>query len=100
MLISETWINRTENYCCGEIDPYEPCTEDIRQIFRRCQEEYGRCVSKIYIDIKGEARAIGWVFLKKRFYEDTKEPYLGETWVVLHRKTPRVKTTYYYRFIA
>lgn len=99
MFIKETWVNATGNYICGGSDLYEPCTQDIGQIFRGLQQEYGRCVSKMYVDIKDKARVIGWVFQKIRHYEDTGEPYLAETWIELHRKMPRVKKTHYYHFI-
>lgn len=50
-------------------------------IFRWSRKEYGRCVSKVYIDDVG---AVGWVFQKREQYEDSKETFIHETWVTLY----------------
>ncbi len=100
MLISETFINRTEGYRFGESEPYEPFTDRPGEIYRFCQGEYGRCVGKVYIDTTdGGARAIGWIFVGRAKYEDTQEPYLREVWVTLHEKKPTRTIEHHYHTI-
>lgn len=56
--------------------------DELGQLFRSLQGEHGRCVSKVYITTRTEeAVPVGWVFQKRREYEDTGKPYLAETWV-------------------
>lgn len=102
MLISEQHINVTQDCLCGESGLYEPCNaDDIGKLFKTLQEEFGRCVSKIYIDEgdEGDARAIGWVFQKKQKYSDVDEEYVHEVWVTLHEKEPTVVKTYHYNYL-
>lgn len=96
----EIWVNATENYICGDSDIYETFTNDIGVLFRAFQREHGKCISKQYIDLKdGETRQIGWVFQKKRYYEDTKEPYIAETWISVHTKQDTIsRQSHYYNF--
>jgi hypothetical protein len=91
MLVTEEYLNRTENYMIGDSGPYEPYTDNLKELFNTYQRQFGRCISKVYIDIQNQAKAIGWVFQKLEKYEDTHEPYLMETWVTLHNNKP-VKT--------
>ena len=48
-----------------------------------CRREYGRCVSKVYIDRAGGAVQTGWVFERKEREEDNAESYMHEVWVTL-----------------
>ena len=92
MLIEETHLNATEGYMLGE--PTRIALEDTwmgedatpGDIFRSARSEFGRCVSKVYVDGENGPRAIGWVFVKLNRYEDTNEPYLHETWVCLLKR--------------
>lgn len=80
--IQETWINKTEGYRCGDSDWYEPHTNDLGVLFRDLKRQYGRCVSKVYVDnIDGTSYSVGWVFEKRVKYDDCNETYLQETWV-------------------
>ena len=80
--VRETFINETKGYRFGDGDWYETYTDDRGRLFRDMQKEYGRCVSKMYIDIENSPpRQVGWVFSKKMQYEDTKEFYVREVWV-------------------
>ena len=92
MLIKETWIDATEKCNCGDSDFYEPFTDNIKTLFKAFQKEYGKCVSGMYIGNK----QIGWVFEKKRKYEDCNKKYLAQTWVEIHEKKPTVTTVYHY----
>lgn len=97
MLIEEVWRNATENYICGESGLYEPYTDNLGELFRSLQKEYGKCVSKVYVDQGDKTIAIGWVFEKRRKYDDCNDTYLQETWVTLHESKPEVETTYHYK---
>jgi hypothetical protein len=84
----------------GNSEPYETHFEDPAKLYRSCLKEYGRCISKVYIDKNGKSVPVGWVFLKRQEYEDSRkrpsETYLHETWVTLHSGPPTRKTTYHY----
>lgn len=97
MLIQEAWIDKTDNCLVGESGLYEPYTDNIKQLFKTLMKEYGRCVSKVYVDKGNKTIAIGWVFEKRRKYDDSNDTYLQETWVTLHESEPEVETTYHYK---
>ena len=75
-------------YSGGMPDKFTPFTEDIGELFRSYRSENGRCTGKVYIDTPdGTPDHIGWVFEKKRQFDDyspgDKERfYLDETWVI------------------
>lgn len=76
--------NKTENYIIFEdIQEWDNgLCETPSEVYKSAQKEYGRCVSKMYIDTKdGKTKHIGWVFEKKYLYEDTQKPYIQETWI-------------------
>lgn len=53
-------------------------------IFRQCQREYGRCVSRMYRDSSTRGtREVGWVFEKREHYSDyhSSDTYLQHAWV-------------------
>lgn len=83
MLVQESYVNLTENYRIGDSEPYEPFTTDTGQLYRAYRKECGRCTGKVWIDRLDGTHAIGWIFVKRARYEDTREPYLQETWVTL-----------------
>ena len=84
--IKETWVNRTKNYIVGETEYYESFTDNVGQLFRSLQKEFGRCTSKVYIDLPNEVNPVGWVFVKMVKYDDTDDYYLQETWVTVEQK--------------
>ena len=56
--------------------------DSVSDIYKAALKEYGRCISKIYVDGKDNAvKHVGWVFQKRCKYEDCNETYLQETWV-------------------
>ena len=63
-------------------DPESPTL--VGDIFRYSQKEFGRCVSKVYLDTDDGVKQIGWVFQKRERYEDSKETFIHETWVSLY----------------
>lgn len=85
MLVSETFVNETRGWVYSESPPCEPWTFDLGRLFRYAQQEFGRCVSCVYVDTPAGPKKIGWVFEKRCEYEDTGEPYLRQVWVQFHR---------------
>jgi hypothetical protein len=85
LFISETHVNATKHHVVSEIEPYETWAdvEQLGKLYKSLQSEYGRCISSMYIDHtdKVKTQKIGWVFLSRDTYEDTKETYLREVWI-------------------
>src|SRR3990167_4033330 len=92
----ESYVDRTQNCGSGESDVYETSCETRGELYHRMRQEYGRCTGKVYIDTKGKARAIGWVFVKSARYTDTQEHYVAETWVTVHTGAPARTVEYAY----
>lgn len=81
--VRETFRNATEGHLIGVDACTDLCSSDPGELFRLSQREYGRCVSKVYVDTEQGTKACGWVFEAIDHYEDTGEPYLREVWVEL-----------------
>lgn len=97
MLVQETTLNVTGGWIVGESDLQEALTDDVGKLFRLCQNEYGRCVSSVYIDgPDGKAKRIGWTFQKQARFEDTGEPFILETWITLHDEEPTRTIRHHY----
>jgi hypothetical protein len=92
--VNEAWVNATKDYRIGESGVYETCYEDKGKLYRAMVREYGRCTGHVYID--PDAKVVGWVFLKRKEYEDTHETYLAETWVTVHTAPDTVTRTAHY----
>ena len=75
-------------------DTYMGEDATIGEIFKASQREHGRCVSKVYIDRQDAIWAVGWVFVKREQYEDSKETFLHETWISLldEDRTERIRS--------
>ncbi len=103
MLIQEEYIEVKNNgkfVCFGDSGLYEPYTDNIKQLFKSLQSEYGKCTGKIYIDLpNGKACPIGWIFEKRVKYSDSNETYLQEVWVTLHDDEPERTVKYNYHFL-
>ena len=63
-------------------DPESPTL--VGDIFRFAQKEFGRCVSKMYVDTDDGIKQVGWVFQKRERYEDSEKTFIHETWVSLY----------------
>jgi len=87
---------------CGDSGIYECRYDTPSEVYKFCLKEWGKCVSKVYIDMPdGKTQHIGWVFVKRVPYEDTpKKTYLREVWVTLHEKPPERTTEYHYYNIS
>lgn len=101
LLVEETWVNRTENCGAGETGIYEAWMQTPGEAYREFARMYGRCTGKVYVDGNdGKPIHVGWVFLKRKKYEDTDDTYLLETWVTLHERKPETKTAHFPLSIA
>ena len=89
----EAWIDVDRNLRCGDTEVYETRYEKPGDLFRSCQREYGRCTSKVYV---GDGHPIGWVFEKKKQYDDSKDTFILQTWVSVHEKPPTKTVEYHY----
>jgi hypothetical protein len=99
--VQESFIDRTQGHRFGDSDVYETFTDNRAELFRAMQGEYGRCISKVYIDVDGGSpKGIGWVFEKKIRYDDTDERYMQEVWVTLHQAPPTRTVEYHYASVA
>jgi len=93
--IKETYINKNEDCTFGDSEVYETFTDSVGELFKHLQQEFGRCVSSMYIDKKdGTTKKIGWVFEKKNHYTNSDEKYMQETWIELHKSEPRKTIEY------
>jgi hypothetical protein len=76
---------------------YETRFDKPGELYRFLVREFGRCISKMYVEMKdGTSKHIGWVFQKRQKYDDSKEKYLAETWVSLHEGPPERSIKYHY----
>jgi hypothetical protein len=98
VFVSEVCVNKDRGYRFGGAEPYDTgrTFAQLASVFRDLQREYGRCVSRVYLDNpEDEARphVVGWVFEKRMRYEDAPaQSYTREVWVSVHVK-PQVVTT-------
>lgn len=97
--IQETWIDKERNCSLGKSDVYETWADvsEKSRLLTSLKKQYGRIISKVYIDTKeGKTQEIGYVFQKRQKYEDYNSAYLLETWVTFHTAPPTETTTYHY----
>jgi len=91
LYVKEVFVNETDHYIFNDGDWYETYTDNRSKLFRNMQREYGRCISKIYMDVSvgqfhgaviRKPKQVGWVFEKKMAYEDnSKKFYIRTVWV-------------------
>ena len=90
----EQHLNKTEN--CFECEPIETPLEDtiinnLPELYHYGIKEYGKCISKIYINYKNSSYHIGYVFLQRVKYIDCNDTYLHETWISIENIHKEVK---------
>lgn len=108
--IQETWVQQRDprpgqldgdRVRAGETDVYEAWATDKGELFRSFQKKKGRCTGFVYIDRDGKAKKIGWVFEKRRQFDDVpNESFLMKTWVVLHKGPPTEIIEYHYDYLG
>ena len=94
LMVNETWVNVTKGWMLDSSGVYETYTDKVSELFRAMQKEYGRCVSKMYVDVKNGAKHIGWVFQKRKQYDDCKDTFILETWVSVHEQKDTIQAHY------
>lgn len=96
--IRETFINETKGYQFGDSEWYEPYTDNRGRLFREMQQDYGRCMGKVYLDVPRpdtahspapaapiatrrvfDVVAVGWVFSKTMPYEDARPSHYTDS---------------------
>jgi len=94
IIVSMTFVDATRDLRVGEEGPDDSNCDSVKELFKKVNKEYGKCVSSIFRDIPGtkDVERIGWVFQKRVPYSDIKETYLQEVWVSLHKEMPRTIT--------
>lgn len=82
----------TENILLSEPGHvFESYTDKPGELFRSLRKEHGRCTGHVYRDRPdGGADKIGWVFEKRRRYQDSPETYIQHVWCVVHDKPPTI----------
>jgi hypothetical protein len=98
--LQETYRNATAGHGIGESEVYETFTDNPGELFRALRAEYGRCISKVYVDDQNAALAVGWVFEARVRYEDCDETYLREVWCTLHSAPDTVTVEHHYQALA
>ncbi len=105
LFIQETILDATERIILSESEVFKSCFCEKGKLFRGMQKEHGRCVGKVYVDKTVDesgdlvSRQIGWVFQKLENYQDSKEKFLRETWVTIHREPAQKVIHYHYQYI-
>jgi hypothetical protein len=90
-----------KRYLLGYGEAYEVGDKTTGSIYKAFRKEYGRCVSKVYIDTPdGGVHQIGWVFQSRRQYDNSKETYILEVWISVMVSEPKITTTYEYVDLA
>jgi hypothetical protein len=87
MRVKETYIEVDalgRRLIYGDSGWYEGFTSSLKELFRACQKEFGKCVSKVYLEVPMgdgtyDTRQCGWVF-EKRADEKT-DQRVFETWI-------------------
>jgi len=95
MLVNVTLENVNEGcvYYC-EIENWDIC-ETVSDVFREAKKQYGKCMSKIYVDTENSIQVSGWVFEKKVKYADCNDKYIQRAWIEPLIKVIE-KTEYHY----
>ena len=97
LFVEENWLDATSHHRLGDSGIYETFTDSPGVLYRALLKEYGRCIGSVHVDRPGgKVSNIGWVFLKRKKYDDCDETFLAETWVTLHKKQPTRTVEYHY----
>lgn len=79
----------------GNSEPYESYFVKEGEAYKSLVREFGRCTGKVFIDRDGKRKQVGWIFVKRKPYEDDRsKTYLQEVWVTLHNGPPNRTITY------
>ena len=79
-------VNEDRGYIFSEWEEELEDEMTMGELYRSAQSEYGRCMSKIYVDREeGTPKPVGWYFVKRDRYDDyySNETYLRGAWVTV-----------------
>lgn len=87
--IEESFVNRTKGYRIHDSEIHDSDEDNVGRLYKSLSREYGRCVSKVFVDRQGKTKAVGWVFEKKMRYDDARgndpdDYYVREVWVTCY----------------
>ena len=93
--LKEQTVNATEHYRFGDDGWFESRFTERGEAYRGMQSEHGRCTGKMYMDgPDGQPHHVGWVFVKRRKYDDCAQTFLAETWVTVRKGAPEPHCTH------
>jgi len=101
LYVQEEFVDASRCARYGESGVYETGYDTVGTLYRALRREWGRCTGKVYVDQTCPERgaysqAIGWVFIKRVRYEDSRETYLREVWATVHDRPPVESQTFHY----
>jgi len=84
LTITKTRVNKDQGTRTPNTDPINTQSGSLGELFSDLQQKHGRCTGKVRVDTKAEEGVpIGWVFQRRRAYQDSSDTFLEETWVTL-----------------
>lgn len=94
--IQEEFVNATKEQRFSSGSWEETRYETTGDLYHALTREYGRCVSKMYVDkVGGAPMQTGWVFQKRMEYDDSHRirdkadrTYIREVWVSVSKDNP------------
>ncbi len=105
LFIDIAQVNETKHYHLCDHSFEETRFDDMGELYRSLVKEYGKCVSKQYIDVNDKPTQIGWVFEKRVVYDDVRPgkslkhmtqedkdkcSFICSTWISVHSSKPSV----------
>ena len=80
-------VNATDGYYSEGFT--EETDKTPGEIFKYARSEYGKCISRMYVDVPMgdgtyDTKTCGWVFQKKVQYSYCNKFYTQETWLTVH----------------
>lgn len=108
LFIEVVYTNETKHYRISDPEFVETRFSNKSELYRSLVKEYGKCVSKVYID---DGVQIGWVFERRVKYDDVRSSkafkhmskierdncsFICSTWVSVHMAKPMVTTQNYF----
>lgn len=98
--------NGTRNYRISDPVLSETKYTDKSTLYKALVKEYGRCISKMYVDVSGRPTQIGWCFARRELYSDYRlnkqikslskeerdeKTFICVTWVSIHTRKPETQ---------
>lgn len=84
--VTESFTDVEGNCHLGEniMNIEDTCITNLKDLYRHGLKMFGRCVSKVHIDLpNGKRMHVGYVFMKREKYEDCDKHYTREVWLTI-----------------